>query len=101
MGPSPPADKQYAWFNMAAQINGKKCGPEGIIKINASNECKWTLNCGGRSNTRVGLLVAWSTLVLPERLAIYDIHIMGDSKIVIDWLKKEGDVKVASLEAWK
>jgi hypothetical protein len=26
---------------------------------------------------------------------------MGDSKIVIEWLKKKGDLRVASLEAWK
>jgi ribonuclease HI len=47
------------------------------------------------------LLGAWSTLALVERLVIYDIHIMGDSKIVIDWLNKIGDLRVASLEAWK
>jgi hypothetical protein len=26
---------------------------------------------------------------------------MGDSMIAIEWLKKKGDLKVASLEVWK
>jgi ribonuclease HI len=101
LGLSPPVDKPIAWFDGEAQNNGNKCGVGGIIKINASNEYRWTLNCGCGSNTRAELLGAWSTLVLAERLSIYDIHIMGDSKIVIEWLKKDGELRVASLEAWK
>jgi hypothetical protein len=50
---------------------------------------------------REELLGAWSTLALAKRLAIYEIHILGDSKIVIDWLKKKGELRVTSLEAWK
>ena len=44
---------------------------------------------------------AWSILALVKRLVIYDIYIMGDLKIVIDWLNKIGDFRVASLEVWK
>jgi ribonuclease HI len=94
-------DRICAWFDGAAQSNDNQCGVGGIIKLNETNECRWTLNCGGGSNMRAELFGAWSTLALAKRLSIYDIHILGDSKIVIDWLEKKGDLGVASLEAWK
>jgi hypothetical protein len=32
---------------------------------------------------------AWATLTLASRLTVYDLHVMGDSKIVIDWLNRK------------
>jgi ribonuclease HI len=99
--PSFPDDKPLAWFNGAAQHNGNISGAGGIIKIDALREYRWTLNCGCGSNTRVELLGAWSTLVLVARLSVYDICIMGDSKIIIEWLKKDGELRVANLKRGK
>jgi hypothetical protein len=79
-----PDDKPLAWFDGAAQHNGNISGSRGIIKIDALREYIWTLNCGRGSNMRVELMGAWFTLVLAARHSVYDIHIMGDSKIVID-----------------
>jgi ribonuclease HI len=86
--PTYPVDKSLAWFDGAAQQNGNISGAGGIIKLDALREYRWTMNCGKGSNTRAELLGAWSTLVLAARLSVYDLHIMGDSKIVIDWLNK-------------
>jgi hypothetical protein len=44
---------------------------------------------------------AWATLVLAVRFSVYNIQVMGDSKIVIDWLRRKGDLTVANLDAWK
>jgi len=99
--PSFPDDKPLAWFDGVAQHNGNISGARGIIKIYALREYRWTSNCGCGSNMRADLLGAWSTLVLAARLSVYDIHIMGDSKLVIEWLKKDGKLRVANLEAWK
>jgi hypothetical protein len=32
---------------------------------------------------------------------LYDLHLLGDSKVVINWLKKEGSLQVSTLEGWK
>jgi len=72
------------WFDGAAQKNGEQSGAGGVIKLNEHSIYKWTLNCGGGSNTIAELLSAWATLTLAHRLSITDFHVIGDSKIVID-----------------
>jgi hypothetical protein len=44
---------------------------------------------------------AWATLLLATRLSIYELYVLGDSKIVIDWLNRKGAILVANLEGWK
>jgi ribonuclease HI len=44
---------------------------------------------------------AWATLTLASRLSVSDIHVLGDSKIVIDWLNRKGTLHVATLDGWK
>jgi ribonuclease HI len=99
--PTYPADKTLSWFDGETQQNGHISGVGGIINLYALREYRWTMNCGKGSNMRDELLGAWATLVLTARFSVYDIHIMGDSKIIIDWLNKIGDLWVANLEAWK
>jgi hypothetical protein len=41
------------------------------------------------------------TLVSMDYLALPCIHLLGDSKVVIDWLSKKGRLQVSSLEGWK
>jgi ribonuclease HI len=43
----------------------------------------------------------WASLFLATRLSIPDLHVLGDSKIVIDWLNRKGSLQVVSLERWK
>jgi ribonuclease HI len=38
---------------------------------------------------------------MAQRLSISDIHIMGDSKIIIDWLNDIGSLQVISIDCWK
>jgi ribonuclease HI len=77
------------WFDGAAQQNGKLSGVGGVIKINEQTEYRWTLNCGSGTNSKAELMGAWATLILASRLSVSDIHVLGDSKIVIDWLNRE------------
>jgi len=44
---------------------------------------------------------AWATIILAKRLSIQDLHLMGESMIVINWLKGRGTLQVAILESWK
>jgi ribonuclease HI len=44
---------------------------------------------------------AWATITLAARLTVSDLHVLGDSKIVIDWLNRKGALRVANLDGWK
>jgi hypothetical protein len=43
----------------------------------------------------------WASLDLACRLSISDMIFLGDSKIVIDGLKRKADLQVVALERWK
>jgi len=94
-------DKVHAWFDGAAQQNGNLCGAGGVIKIVDMSKYKWTLNCVRGTNTRAELMGAWATLILALRLSILDLHVLWDSKIVINWLNGKGTIMVANLDGWK
>jgi ribonuclease HI len=47
------------------------------------------------------LLGAWASLTLATRLSIPNLLLLGDSKIVIEWLNKRGDLQAVALESWK
>lgn len=79
-------DKAHAWFDGAAQQSGNLCGARGVIKIDGLSKYRWTLNCVRGTNTRAELMGSWATLILSTRLCIHVLHVMGDSKIVIDYL---------------
>jgi ribonuclease HI len=76
-------------------------GVGGVIKISEQCCFKWILNCGPGTNTRAELLGAWALLTLASRLSIQAIHVQGDSKIIIDWLRDKGRLQVVSLDCWK
>jgi hypothetical protein len=96
-----PVDKAVAWFDGAAQQKEGICGAGGKIVINNSTSYSWTFNCGKGSNTKAELLGAWASLILASRLSLQDLLMLGDSRIVIDWLNKRGAIQVAALESWK
>jgi ribonuclease HI len=72
-----------------------------VIKINDHSTYRWTLNCGNGTNTRAELLGVWASLTLASRLSITDFLVLGDSKIVIDWLNRKGALQVVTLDCWK
>jgi hypothetical protein len=39
--------------------------------------------------------------MLANSLSIPHIHVLGDSKVVIDWLLNKGRLQVSALEGWK
>jgi hypothetical protein len=86
-----------AWFDGAAKSDGSMCGAGGIIKVQKETVYKWKLNCGKGTNTKAELMGAWASLWIAEFLKLFDLHLLGDSKVVIDWLKKEGSLQVGTL----
>ena len=89
------------WFDGAVASSGLNNGAGGVIRINEISSYKWFLNCGSSTNTRVEVLGAWVLLTLANRLSLKTIHIMGDFKIIIDWLLGKGQLQVLSLDCWK
>jgi ribonuclease HI len=89
------------WFDREAQSSGNNCGAGGHIRINGYISYKWYLNCGSRTNTKEELLGVWALLTLASRLSILEIHVQGDSNIIIEWLKGKSHLQVATLECWK
>jgi hypothetical protein len=73
----------------------------GIIKTPDSSVIKWSYNCGSRTNSRAKLIVVWDTLLLVDQMSYYNIRVMGDSRVIIDWLSKKGRLQVSSLVGWK
>jgi ribonuclease HI len=90
-----------ASFDGAAKADGLCCGAGGIIKLSNTLAHKWYLNCGIGSNTKAELLGAWATLHIANLLALPKIQILGDSKVIIEWLNDRSELRVTSLEGWK
>jgi ribonuclease HI len=89
-----------SWFDGAAHLSDHRCGAGGLIKTSTNTVYKWTFNCGFGTNTRAELLGAWATHILAVRLNIEVIQVIGDSKIIIEWLKDRGKLQIASLMGW-
>jgi hypothetical protein len=47
------------------------------------------------------LLGAWATLTLAKYLNIQNMQMMGDSKVIIEWLKHNGNLQSTAIEGWK
>jgi ribonuclease HI len=96
-----PLDRVVAWFDGASQQSGSLCGAGGKIMLNTHTCYRWIINCGNGSNMKAELMGAWASLNLARRLHIDELLLLGDSKIIVDWLKGQADFKVAALESWK
>jgi ribonuclease HI len=93
-----------ACFNATTQADGKQCGARGGgggIKTPDHSVYRWIFNCGEGTNTREELLGVWATLNLATWLAISEIQVLGDSKVVIDWLNDKGRLHGCAIECWK
>jgi hypothetical protein len=44
---------------------------------------------------------AWASLILAHRLNINEMLLLGDSKVIIDWINEKVDLQVTALECWK
>jgi ribonuclease HI len=96
-----PSDKFITWFDRAAQLDGILCGAGGYILINSHTSIKWTINCGQGTNTKAKLMGVWASLILAHRLNIEVMLLLGDSKVIIDWINGKADLQAIALECWK
>jgi hypothetical protein len=87
-----------AFFYGASIAGGSNCGIGGTIKCLDSLAYRWYFNCGDGSNTKAELLGAWATLTIAKHLDIQYIQILGDSKVIIDWLNLKGNLQAINIE---
>jgi ribonuclease HI len=90
-----------ACFDGASISGGGICGAGGVIKQPDSTVHRWFLNCGNGTNTKAELMGVWATLYLAKQWNIQKIQILGDSKVVIDWLNHRGKLQAIDIEGWK
>jgi ribonuclease HI len=89
--------------SLMAHLDGTQCGVGGVLKIPYLSVFRWVYNCGGGTNTRAELknLGVWETLLLASHLSFHRIQVLGDSKVVIDWLSNRGRLQASAIEGWK
>jgi ribonuclease HI len=62
---------------------------------------RWFFNCGDGSNTKVELVGAWATFIMEKVLHLHHLHILGDSKVIIEWLQWKCKLHATKIEGWK
>jgi len=82
-------DFLVACFDGVAKVDGQCCGVGGTIRLSSSPIHKWYMNCCPGTNTKEELLGAWATLYLTKLLALPKIQILGDSRVIINWLNEK------------
>jgi ribonuclease HI len=73
----------------------------GSHKFPDSTVYRWYINCGEGTNTKAELMGVWATLTLANHWNIQKLQLMGDSKVVIDWLNHKGNLHAIDIEGWK
>jgi ribonuclease HI len=90
-----------AFFDGAAEAGGSRCGAGGTLKCFEAPDYRWYINCGAGTNTKAELMGAWASLTIARLLEIQHLQVMGDSKVIIDWLNSKGNLQAINIEGWK
>lgn len=86
-------------FDGAAQVGRRGCCI--LIKFAVHHYVTGWFGGGVGSNIRAELLACWGLLLLATYKHITDLHICGDARTVIDWLRDLASLQVAGLMYWQ
>jgi hypothetical protein len=86
-----------AWFDGDPLSNGLNCGVSSHMHLSKTSFICWILNGGPGSNTKAEMLGAWASLLLVTRHNLLDLKLLGDSKIIIEWLNSRNKLQVTAL----
>jgi ribonuclease HI len=89
-----------AWFDGAALANGGSCGAGGSFKSHPSRVTSWFLNCGIGTNNRAELMGLWAALYLASGWSLSHLHVLGDSRIIIDWISQKTKLLSVHNDSW-
>jgi ribonuclease HI len=90
-----------AFFYGATINEGSICGAGGSMKIVYDPNITWFFNSGSGTNTKAELVGVWASLFMANLLDICQLQLMGDSKVVIDWMQRKGNLLATKIEGWK
>jgi ribonuclease HI len=88
-------------FDDAAQSNGLCCGVGGIFNTHPSRITKWFINCGAGTNTKDELMGLWASLTLASLWSINHFQVLGDLRVIIDWITQKCKLHSVHIECWK
>lgn len=94
-----PVGYTLAYFDGAEQAGC--CGAGGFFKSNQTGITKWYFSCGRGTNTKAELLALWSTLYLATSWSVKHLIVLGDSRVVIDWINCKSNLRSVHIECWK
>ena len=100
---SPPTfiiDCYRELFDRASQKDDTYGGVKVFIWLNDSNFYNIALNCGSCNNTRLYVTALWTLAHCAKELGLKDLRVLGDSRVVIDWIKEKYNIKVLMLNNW-
>lgn len=81
-------------------VQGGICGGGGTLTV-AYNHCfHFLLGLGFGTNTKAELVALWALLRMAREQKIDNISILGDSKAIIGWARKEHPIRVNKLLGW-
>jgi ribonuclease HI len=89
-----------AYFDGAARASGDCCGAGGLYKSHSSRVTYWYLNCGAGTNNRAELLGLWAALYLASVWSISHLHVLGDSRLIIDWISQKSKLQSVHNDSW-
>jgi len=90
-----------ACFDGATLSNGGCCGAGGFFKTHPSRITMWFLNCGVGTNNKAKLLGLWAALYLASSWSISHLKVLGDSRIIIDWISHKSKLNSVHIDSWK
>jgi len=88
-------------FDGAALPNGLCCGAGGTFKTHSSQITNWYLNCGTGSNNKAELMGLWASLYLASCWSLNHLLVLGDSRVIINWINQGCQLQSIHLEGWK
>ena len=81
--------------------NVRVCGVGCVLHLSHDHFFRRKLGSGIGSNTRVELLALWVLLKFSKDKGVHDIHIVGDSKVIVDWFLGKACLEFLVLEQWQ
>ena len=93
-------DYEFAvgYFDGAAQLH--KGGTGFVIYISDSHFLSFAVGCGNSTNTRAELLALWSVLRVSMLMGLPIQLILGDSMVIISWVKRLSALEIPTLKHW-
>jgi len=80
---------------------GSNYGEGGSLKRLNEQDVRWFINYGEGSDTKAEIMGAWAAMTIANFLGFHHIQMLGDSKVVIDWVGGKCQLQATQIEGWK